>query len=228
MKKTFLAIVPARGGSKSIPRKNLVLLNGKPLIYWTLCEAEKSQYITDVVVSSEDDEILNTTKDYGFDIVKRPDFLAKDDTRTEPVLLDVLEHLQKKGKTYDFLVLLQPTSPLRKAEDIDNAIEILLEKNATSLISVYVPEHSPYKAFKQNKDGYLEGIVDNETPFMPRQSLPQTYYPNGAIYIVDTSYFLKSKKLFSQKTIPYVMSKEKSIDIDTISDLENAEGLLKK
>ena len=213
-----IAIIPARGGSKGIPRKNLVNFSGKPLMQWSIDVALKSTYITDVVVSSDDDEILNVAQaNKGVLAIKRPIELAQDNSKTAPVLTHVLRSLN--GIKYDYLILLQPTSPLRTAEDIDLAFEKLLNSEATSLISVCELEHHPYKSFKLDENGYLQGIINNDYPFYPRQSLPKTYRANGAIYIIKVNDFIKDETLFTNKATHFEMSVEASLDIDTIKDL---------
>ena len=213
-----IAIIPARGGSKGIPRKNLVNFSGKPLIQWSIDAALKSTYITDVVVSSDDDEILNVAQENkGVLAIKRPIELAQDSSKTAPVLTHVLESLN--GIKYDYLILLQPTSPLRTAEDIDLAFEKLLNSKATSLISVCELEHHPYKSFKLDEKGYLQGIINNDYPFYPRQSLPKTYRANGAIYIIKVNDFIKDETLFTNKATHFEMSIDASLDIDAITDL---------
>ncbi len=220
-----IAIIPARGGSKGIPKKNLVQLLGKPLIDWTIEAALQSTYITEAVVTSDDDAILeNAQKFKKVLLIDRPKELAQDNSRTEPVLLHALEFLKKQKKEFDYLVLLQPTSPLRTAEDIDAAFETLLKSEATSLISVIKPAHHPLKSFKINEKGFLEGLVNNEFPFMPRQVLPKVYQPNGAIYIIKITEFLKKNTLFTNKTINFTMSPAKSIDIDTFEDIKRVEN----
>ncbi|WP_198519845.1 acylneuraminate cytidylyltransferase family protein [Polaribacter sp. ALD11] len=212
-----LAIIPARGGSKGIRRKNMVNFNGKPLIQWSIDAANKSKYITDILVTSDDDEILEyARKTNGVIDLKRPKELAKDNSRTEPVLVHALKNIDKE---YDYLILLQPTSPLRTTEDIDLAFQKLINSEGASLISVCNIEVHPYKSFKVDKNGFLQGIINNEFPFYPRQKLPKVYKPNGAIYIIETAIFLKLEKLHTQRTIHYEMSKEKSLDVDVLTDL---------
>ena len=126
-KPSFLAIIPARGGSKGIPNKNIFELNAKPLIAWTIEAAKQSVYITRTMVSSDDDKILAVAQQYGADVIIRPTVLAQDTTPTGPVIDHVVEQLSDNGEHYDYIVLLQPTSPLRNASDIDNAIEKLLQ-----------------------------------------------------------------------------------------------------
>lgn len=220
---TFLAIVPARGGSKGIPNKNIIPVGGKPLICWTIEAGLQSKYVNKTIVSSDDDKILNVSKSHGAAVLKRPDAIAEDTTPTEPVITHVIETLAEHGEHYDYIVLLQPTSPLRNSEDIDNAIAMLLNSEAGALISVVEPEHTPYKAFKLSTDGYLESLFDETFHFLRRQDLPPTFLPNGAIYVIDTDTFLSTKTLLAEKTLAFEMSSQASIDIDTMSDVKLVE-----
>ena len=214
-----LAIIPARGGSKGIPRKNMINFLGKPLIQWSINAALNSSIITDVIVSSDDDEILELAKKHTqVKTIKRPKELAEDNSRTEPVLVHALKNI--KDVKYDYLILLQPTSPLRKAIDIDEAFNKLIIEKANSLISVCSIEHHPFKSFKISEKGFLQGIINNDYPFIPRQKLPKTYRANGAIYIIKVKDFLKEKSLLTNKTTFFAMSKEKSLDIDTLEDIK--------
>jgi N-acylneuraminate cytidylyltransferase len=213
-----IAIIPARGGSKGIPRKNLMNFSGKPLMQWSIDAALKSKYITDVVVSSDNDEILNVAQlNEEVIVIKRPIELAQDTSKTAPVLTHVLESL--KEVKFDYLILLQPTSPLRTAKYIDLAFEKLLNSEATSLISVCELEHHPFKSFKVDEKGYLQGVINNDFPFYPRQSLPKAYRANGAIYIIKVNNFIKDETLFTNKATYFEMSIDASLDIDTLKDL---------
>ncbi len=218
-----IAIIPARGGSKSLPHKNIYLINNKPMIAYSIDASIASSYIDKTIVSSDDDDILNVAKTYKAELLKRPIDLATDTAPTEPVIKHVLENFAG----YDLLILLQPTSPLRTVKHIDAAIELLISKKATSLISVYEPKHTPFKSFKENAQGYLEGLVDNKTPFMRRQDLPKVYMPNGAIYISYVKDFLISQSLFSAKTIPFVMDEAISVDVDTIEDINTVVAFMR-
>ncbi|ARV13813.1 acylneuraminate cytidylyltransferase family protein [Polaribacter sp. SA4-12] len=214
-----LAIIPARGGSKGIKKKNIIDYKGKPLMQWSIDAALKSKYITEVVVSSDNDEILDlASKNKDIITLKRPKELAEDSSRTEPVLKHIIESLD--ASKYSHIILLQPTSPLRTVEHIDNAFKLLFNSEANSLISVCNLEHHPFKSFKIDKNGFLEGIINNDYPFYPRQSLPKTYKANGAIYIIEVDEFKKNFSLLTAKTIHFEMNKESSIDIDTLEDLK--------
>ena len=214
----IIAIIPARGGSKGIPRKNMVDFHGKPLIQWTIDAAVASSCITDIVVTSDSIEILEYVKKTPKIIcIERPKELALDTTKTEPVIAHALAFIEQQ---YDYLIVLQPTSPLRTTAHITAAFATFIKSKATALISVCGVEHHPYKSFKVGVNGYLEGIINNEFPFFPRQSLPLIYRPNGAIYIVLVKEFLKNNLLFTNKTLHFIMSTSNSLDVDTLEDLK--------
>lgn len=222
-----IAIIPARGGSKGIPKKNLYEVGGKPLIAWSIEAAMNSTSIDKIVVTTDSLEILEFSNQYQkVTGIVRPKDLAQDLSPTEPVIRHVLDTLKDKDK-YDYLVLLQPTSPLRTSEDIENALGAIKNSEATSLISVVQPNHHPLKSFVKDEKGYLKGLVNNQFPFMPRQELPETFQPNGAIYIVEVKEFLKNNTLFTKKTIAFPMSSAKSTDVDTLEDVTQIENQLK-
>ncbi len=224
-----IAIIPARGGSKGIPKKNLVQVSGKPLIYWTIQAAIKSKMIDRIIVSSDSDEILSYANTFNkVEIVHRPKSLAEDNTPTGPVVKHVLDHLHILSSEYEYIIVLQPTSPLRTARDIDQAYEALTNSEANALISVVKPEHHPLKCFKRNKEGYLEGLVNNDFPFMPRQKLPEVFQPNGAIYIIEVKEFLTRKNFFTEKTLEFSMPIESSVDVDTIEDIKKVESYVNR
>lgn len=214
MKPKILAIIPARGGSKGVPRKNVRDLAGKPLIAWTIEEAKKSRYIDRLILSSEDDEIIKVATQYGCEVpFKRPLELAQDDTPgIEPVL-----HAIEQCPGYDYVVLLQPTSPLRTVEDIDSSIEKLLNSDADFCVSVTEPEKSPYWMYTLENDRMIP-LLSQEELVARRQDLPKVYALNGAIYIAKISCLITTKQFVNQSAICYVMSQEKSQDIDNERD----------
>lgn len=220
MTKKVLAIIPARGGSKGLPRKNIIDLAGKPLIAWTIEASVNSKYITKTIVSSDSNEILEVAKNYGVHILKRPAEFASDLSSSEVVVKHTIDNSEEK---YEYIVLLQPTSPLRDTFEIDKAFEKLFSSEATALISVCEYDNKILKAFKENESGYIEGISNNKFPFMRRQDLPNTYISNGAIYIIKVEEFLKNNSFFTDKTISFIMDEIKSLDIDTKKDLEEVE-----
>ncbi|MCK9491397.1 MAG: acylneuraminate cytidylyltransferase family protein [Sulfurimonas sp.] len=220
MTKKVLAIIPARGGSKGLPRKNIIDLSGKPLIAWTIEASLNSKYITKTIVSSDSDEILDIAIKCGSAILKRPDELAMDTSSSEVVIKHALKSIEEN---FDYVVLLQPTSPLRDANDINSAFEKLVSSEATALISVCECDNKILKAFKENELRFIEGISNNQYPFMRRQDLPKIYMSNGAIYIIKVEEFLKNNSFFTDKTISFIMDEIKSLDIDTKKDLEEVE-----
>jgi len=224
MNKKVIAIIPARGGSKGFPRKNITDLAGKPLIAWTIEASLKSSHITKTLVSSDDNEILKISKAFGSETLKRPSEFASDTSSSQEVVKHVLSVIDE---TFDYLVLLQPTSPLRNHIDIDNAFEKLFNRHATALISVCETDNKILKAFKESDKGFIEGVSNNQYPFMRRQDLPKTYMSNGAIYIIKVADFIKNYSFWTDKTLSHVMNKSNSIDIDNKEDLDKASELIR-
>ena len=222
--KTFLAIIPARGGSKRLPRKNIVDLCGKPLIAWSIEAGLKSKYIDKVVVSSDDEEILNTASKLRIDTIKRPDILASD-TATS---FDVIKHVLSISKNYDYVVLLQPTSPLRNNTHIDKAIKLLDQKNADAIISVCEMDHSPLWSNTLQEDGALDTFLRDNVSDKRSQELEKYYRVNGAIYICKLDKLLKEESFFLKENIyAYIMNRASSVDIDEQIDLDFARVLAK-
>ena len=224
----ILAFIPARGGSKGLPRKNIKPLLGKPLIAWTVEQAKNSKYIDKVVVSTDDEEIAEISKKYGAEVpFLRPKELARDDSPTIDAIIHAINWFEERGEFFDILILLQPTSPLRTTEDIDNAIELFLNnKDALSLISVKENEHPPFWSLEiENK--FLKPLFGEEYFKKRRQELPKSYMPNGAIFISYVDILKKYKTFYTPKTIAYIMPPERSIDIDNEFDFLLAEFILK-
>ena len=225
MNKTFLAIIPARGGSKRLPRKNILDLCGKPLISWSIEAALKSKYISKVVVSSDDEEILNISSNFGADIIKRPYELANDTATT----FDTVKHTIDNFENYDYIVLLQPTSPLRNENQIDEAIELLEEKQADAIVSVCEMDHSPLWSNTLPEDGNMRGFLREEILNKRSQDLEKYYRLNGAVYICKTDKLLENKSFFLKDNIfAYIMDRKSSIDIDEEIDFEIAKVLINK
>jgi CMP-N-acetylneuraminic acid synthetase len=223
--KKIVAIITARGGSKGLPRKNILDLNGKPLIAHTVDAAINSKVFEKVIVTTDDKEIKNVSLQYGVEVIDRPKELATDTASS----LDVIEHalldLQANGENYSHFILLQPTSPLRNAIHIQEAWKKYSEEEASSLISVVEVEHTPFKMLIE-KDGKIEPLTQWEDLTKPRQKLPKAFLPNGAIYISEVKMFLNKKNLFKNPLSVYIMNQNDSIDIDTKEDLEKT-NLLK-
>ena len=220
--KNFLAVIPARGGSKRLPGKNILDLCGKPIIAWSIEAGLNSSYIDKVVVSSDDEDILDTAKKFKAEIIKRPKQLASDTASS----FDVVKHAIDNLESYDYIVLLQPTSPLRNNKHIDKAIEFLEEKNADSIISVCEVNHSPLWSNTLQEDCSMNTFIKEEFINKRSQDLEKYYRLNGAIYICKISKFLKEREFFlGENTYAFIMNREHSIDIDEKIDLEFARVL---
>lgn len=221
--KTFLAIIPARGGSKRLPHKNIEILAGKPMITWTIEASNKSKYIDHVVVSSDDHEILEISQSSGTNTLKRPKHLAEDNSTT----IDVLKHTIKEvGSKFDYVLLLQPTSPLRNNMHIDQAIEWLFYKSADAVISVCEVEHSPQWSSTLDENLSMANFLSKDIINKRSQDLQAYYRLNGAIYIYRTDLLLKQNSLFLEENVfAFKMGRESSVDIDNQIDFHLA-GLL--
>ena len=214
-----LAVVPARGGSKGLPRKNILDLSGQPLIGWTLAAAQASRHIDRCIVSTDDDEIAASARACGGDVpFMRPAELASDTADTQ----DVLEHAIAELPGFDIVVILQPTSPLRTAADIDGTIDTMLVHDAPSCVSVVEPGKSPYWSYTVDSDNRLTPLIDKSFSRMRRQDLPQAYVLNGAVYAARSQWLLDNQGPLGDGTVPYVMPAERSVDIDSAFDLELA------
>ncbi len=223
-----LAVIPARGGSKGIPKKNIVPIGGKPLLVWTIESAQASGCFDRIIVSSDDAEILEVAKRHGAETLLRPIRYATDSTRSEPVLTHVLKKLKAEGDLPTHVAYLQPTSPLRTSEHIKKAFKMFKGKKADALISVFEIENRFLKAYLVTPGGHLRGVSNNDFPNMNRQELPSVYMPNGAIYILHSENFLTSPSFFGERTIHFLMSPEESIDLDSKDNIKQIEKLLFK
>ena len=221
--KTFLAVIPARGGSKRLLKKNILPLAGKPLIAWSIEAAKKSKYIDDIVVTSDDDAILSIAQSYALKSIKRPDELASDTTSS----IDVIKHTLEIFSEYDYIILLQPTSPLREAKHIDEAIELLIQKDANAVISVCEAEHSPLWSNTLDEDRSMVDFLDQKLLNLRSQELKKYYRLNGAIYIAESEKLIRENTFFLKKNIyAYIMQQKESVDIDTQLDFDFATFLM--
>jgi len=222
-----LVIIPARAGSKRLPNKNIKMLLGKPLLAYTIDAVKNSQHVNRFIVSTENQEIATISTTYGAEVLIRPRELAQDESSTEDVVFNVLDQLQQKEQyTPDVIILLQPTSPLRTTEDINSALTMFLTSSGDSLISVTEFDHTPYWAFRIEK-GFLKSEFTQDKLKRSQES-PKLYRPNGSIFIIRTQTFLKNRSFYTNHSIPYIMPRERSIDIDDEFDFSMAEILLKK
>lgn len=222
----IIAIIPARGGSKGLPRKNLLSLAGKPLIAHSILAALECSQISRCIVSTEDPEIRQASLEYGAEVIVRPAELATDLALSADVVRHVLETLSGAGHQPEYFVLLQPTSPLRTGHHIQQCLQEFFAASAACAISVTETEHHPYKDFTVDH-GFLHPLFGAEYLSQPRQRLPTAYRPNGAIYAMRSRTFLEHNGFFVEPALPYIMDNEDSIDIDSSFDLLVAELLLK-
>lgn len=223
----MIAIIPARGGSKGLPGKNIRPLNGKPLIAYTVEAALQAKHIDRVIISTDDEEIARIAVQYGAELpFMRPSYLASDTAMAVDNYIYTIGRLEEEtGKHIDSFVVLQPTSPLRTSEDIDGAIELFIEKNADSVIS-YTQEAHPISWHKYlDREGHFIDIIKSK--MSNRQDLKVSYYPNGAVYVFKTA-IIRGKKYYTDNSFAYIMPRDRSVDIDYIEDFEYAEFLLQR
>jgi CMP-N,N'-diacetyllegionaminic acid synthase len=222
--KKILAVIPARGGSKGIPNKNIVDIDGNPLIKYTIDAALGSAMLTHCIVSTDSDAIADVAKSCGALVpFKRPEHLSDDKALSLPVIQHAVEFMeaeQGQGYQYDVVIMLQPTTPLRQTEDIDNAINLLFETNADSVISVVEVEgHHPLR-MKRVVNGHLINYIDQGHEDMrPRQELPSAYIRNGAIYATQRDVLIKDSSFIGLDSRAYIMPSRRSVNIDTYEDL---------
>jgi CMP-N,N'-diacetyllegionaminic acid synthase len=219
---SVLGLITARGGSKGIPGKNLAELGGRTLIAWTIAAARGS-CIDRLVLSSDDAAIIDAARRLGCEApFVRAASLASDTASSADVVVDALQRLPR----YDLVVLLQPTSPLRIAADIDAVLQRLVDSGAPACVSVRSAEEHPYWSFRLDTDGRLQRFVDTPPPTR-RQDLPPAWCLNGAVYAARCDWFLRERSFLSSSTVAQPMPAERSIDIDTPADLERVRSLLR-
>ena len=225
MKNRILAVIPARGGSKGIPNKNLYPLLGKPLIAYTIIESLKSKYITDLIVTTDSTAIKEVAEKYKIEVpFVRPENLSGDNALAIPTIQHAtLEYEKIKDIEYDYIIMLQPTAPLRMAFDIDEALGLLITHNSDSVISIVdVDNYHPMK-MKIVEDGLLKDFQKPPTENPPRQTLPPVYIVNGAIYATRRDVLINQSSFIGEKCLPYIMPRNRSVNIDNIEDFIIAE-----
>lgn len=225
-----LGLIPARGGSKGIPRKNLVDVGGMPLIAHSIIPALRAKRLSRLIVSTDDKEIAAVAREYGAEVpFMRPAELASDDAKTLPVVQHALLAMEKEeGRVYDAVALLQPTTPLRTTEDIDDGIELLLATGSGSVVSVVdVGPHHPYRMVSITEEGKLKRFVDQGFDDMrPRQELPSVYIRSGDLYIVRRHVIMELETLIGDDCQAYIVPNARAVNIDTSFDLEQARKML--
>lgn len=219
-KKKVLGIIPARGGSKRLPAKNIMLLRGKPLLAWTIEAGLASGVIDRLIISTDDPEISKVALEYGCEVpfLRPPEF-----STDEATSVDVVLHALSQTHGFTHFILLQPTSPLRRANHIVEAFELMCASGASACVSMRRSLESPYWMFKISEKGFIAPVVRDLT-LQRKQVLPEAYLPNGAIIIGSVEKFQLKKSFYGCDTIPYIMSSTDSIDIDTFDDFKLAES----
>lgn len=220
-----LAVIPARGGSKGIPRKNIRLLNGKPLIAWSIEAAQRSKHIDYVIVSSDDSEIIDVARSWGCDVpFVRPAELARDDTPGIAPILHALQSVQ----AFECVVLLQPTSPLRTSEDIDGCLELMYRMKAPACVSLTEAQHSPYWMYTLDGSNHMAPVLNSSAPILRRQDSPRVYLLNGGVYTARSQWLMERQTFLADETVGYMMPPERSLDIDTEIDFVVAEHCMRQ
>lgn len=213
----LLALIVARGGSKGLPRKNVLEAGGRPLIAWTIAAARAAREVDRVVLSSDDEEIMEVAKAWGCDVpFKRPAELATDQATS----MDVVRHALIALPGYDYVALLQPTSPLRTGADIDAAYDLMRTRQAPSCVSVSEVEQSPYWMYRVGDNDQLVGLMPPPKGVSRRQDLPVVHALNGAIYLARVDWLLAQGSFVGEGTIGYQMPRDRAIDIDTADDFQ--------
>lgn len=228
--KGIIGLIPARGGSKGIPGKNIKELAGKPLIAWTIEAALGSNELNRVIVSTDDKNIVHIAKEWGAEVpFIRPENLASDTATSFSVVEHTMDWLDREEDiSPEYVMLLQPTSPLRTTEDISGVIHLMQKRNAASVVSVCEAINHPYLIKKINDDGTLENFIKKTPKFSRRQELPQAFTLNGAIYLHKWETLKQEKSFIPPWTLAYIMPRERSIDIDTPWDFFLAEQILRE
>lgn len=225
-----IAIIPARSGSKGLVNKNIIDLNGKPLMYYTIKAALDSGCFDEVMVSTDSEKYADIARKYGADIpFLRTVNTSTDEADSWSVVREVLSRYEKVENKYDYVALLQPTSPLRNAEDIRNAFKKLNNVKANAVVSITEVEHPVQWCFTLENDNMMDEFAKSPYSRMRRQDLEKHYRENGAVYIVDAKKIMNSEyNFYADSCVGYIMSQKNSVDIDTESDLYVAEAMMNK
>jgi CMP-N-acetylneuraminic acid synthetase len=229
MKEKILTVIPARGGSKGIPRKNIISIGGRPLIDYTIKSALQVKRLKDIVVSTEDSEIKSIAKKYGAQApFTRPDHLSTDQAQSAPVIIDALNRMEEiKNTKYDAVLMLQPTSPLRTSSHIERAVDLFLSQDCDSVVSVVsVGGTHPFRMKRLVGDQLVNYIDQGFWDMRPRQELPPVYIRNGSIYLIKRDTLISKGQLIGEKCLGMVMNDEESVNIDSPLDLKLARLLL--
>jgi CMP-N,N'-diacetyllegionaminic acid synthase len=224
-----LGLIPARAGSKGVPRKNTKLLGGKPLLQYAAEAAHKARRLSRTVLSTDDEEIAEVGRRIGLEVpFRRPRELARDDTPMLAVVRHALLWVETNGDRFDAVCLLQPTNPFRRSADIDGCVELLEESQADSVATVLdvPPEHNPHWVYFSEPDGRLRLSTGEQNPLPRRQELPAAFHREGSVYVTRRDVVMEENSLYGQKLVGYLVNGENRVNIDTPEDWERAEFLL--
>lgn len=224
-----LGLVPARGGSKGVPRKNVRPLGGRPLLAWTAEAALGARTLARVVLSTDDAEIAEVGRACGLDVpFLRPPELARDDTPTLPMMQDVVGRLEAEGERFDAICLLQPTNPFRRSADVDACVDRLVDSGADAVVSVLaVPaEHNPHWVYFRDADGALRLATGEAQPLPRRQLLPAAFHREGSVYVTRRDVLMERGSLYGDRVLGHEMDPARSVNIDTLADWARAEALV--
>lgn len=226
--KKILAIIPARGGSKGLPGKNIKNLCGKPLIAWSIEHAQKSKYVDYIFISTDSREIADVAEKYGAPCPElRPAELARDTAPSSEFIIYTLDKMKKEGKTFDYFILLEPTSPLRDVEDVDKSIEMLIDSFESESCVGVAMSGTVHPAFMVvvGKDGHLKALEpDNQT--LRRQDLPDVFFFEGSVYLSNVNAYLNKKTFYHDKTLPYIVPEWKSYEVDDLVSFRIIETIM--
>ncbi|GET45279.1 acylneuraminate cytidylyltransferase family protein [Capnocytophaga felis] len=226
--KRILAIIPARGGSKGLPGKNIKPLCGKPLIGWSIEQAQASKYVDEIFVSTDSREIADVAESFGVLIpFLRPKELASDTSPSSEFIIHTIEYYQKKNNNFDYILLVEPTSPLRDTQDIDKCIEMLLNHSyAKSIVGISKIEAChPAFLVKISEEGLLKSYV-NQMKTLRRQDIDDLYFFEGSLYLSSIEYYMQEKTFYHELTLPYLMPKYKSFEVDDLLDFQIIERIM--
>ena len=224
-----LGLVPARGGSKGVPGKNIRLLGGKPLLQYTAEAALAARLLSRVILSTENEEIARVGEECGLEVpFYRPPRLAADDTPMLPVVQHAVSWMEDQGERFDAVCLLQPTNPLRRSEDIDACIRLLETTGADAVVTILpVPaEHNPHWVYFENGSGLLRLSTGEASPISRRQELPPAYHREGSVYVTRRNVLMNENSLYGKRLAGHLIEAESSVNIDRPSDWDRAEELL--
>jgi len=223
----ILALIAAKGNSQGLPNKNILNLGGKPVIAWTIEQAKACKYVDEIIVSTESNTIAEIALLYGEGVpFMRPKELAEDSSKIMDVISHTIAFIEDKGQRFDILVLLQPTCPLRKTDDIERAIGLFFDKKAQAVVSVSETKHSPLWSNTLPADGCMSQFLKPDVINKNRQELPTYYQLNGSIYIAYLDYIKRSKNFYGERTYAYIMPMIRSIDIDSIIDFLHVKSIM--